>query len=71
MLEELKLEKSIKELDLKEGQGLILKLLNIIEDQGKVISEMKFEIQNLRDENARLKGNNPKPKFPMIKKNCH
>lgn len=67
MLEELKLDKSIKELDLKEGQGLILKLLNIIEDQGKVISEMKLEIQNLRDENARLKGNNPKPKFPSTK----
>lgn len=67
MLEELKLDKSIKELDLKEGQGLILKLLNIIEEQGKFILEMKFEIQNLRDENARLKGNNPKPKFPSTK----
>lgn len=67
MYKELKLDKSIMELDLKESQELLLKLLNIIETQAKQLSEMQVEIQNLKDENALLKGGNPKPKFKIPK----
>lgn len=64
---ELKLDTAILELDLNSSRELILKLLNIIEAQGKVISEMREEITLLKDELAILKGGNPKPKFPSSK----
>jgi len=63
MCKELKLNKPLSEQNVKELQELVLKLLNIIELQGKMISELKAENQFLKDEIARLKGGNPKPKI--------
>ena len=61
---ELEIENKELDLDLLSTKEQILRLLNIIEYQGKEILEMRVLIQELRDENAILKGNNPKPKFP-------
>lgn len=44
-------------------KSLILKLLNIIEQQAQIIKEQQEQIQSLKDEINRLKGEKGKPKF--------
>ena len=44
-------------------KSLILKLLNIIEQQSQIIKEQQEQIQSLKDGINRLKGEKGKPKF--------
>lgn len=69
MYEDLNLDESILDLDLKDLQKLVLRLIDVLEVQGKMILELQEEVQRLRDENAILKGGNAKPKFPPSKEN--
>src|SRR3989304_2386817 len=49
--------------DKDDVKSLILKLLNIIEQQSQIIKEQQEQIQSLKDGINRLKGEKGKPKF--------
>jgi hypothetical protein len=57
-------------MDIKDDstRNLIIELLNIIEEQNQIISELKETIQKQRDEINHLKGEQGKPKFSSYKK---
>ena len=65
----------LKEIDIalahvdNKTKETILSLLNIIEAQAKQIKELKAQLQNLRDEINRLKGEQGKPDIKPDKKN--
>ena len=52
-------------------KSLLIELLNLIEEQNQTITALKEEIQKLRDENNRLKGEQGRPDFGRKKKGVH
>ena len=59
----MKLNIPIPDIPESEKTPLVLTLLAIIEHQANIIDQLTEEIQLLKDEIARLKGQNPKPKI--------
>jgi hypothetical protein len=59
----LKLKIPLPDIPESEKTPLVLTLLAIIEHQASIIDQLNEEIQLLKDEIARLKGQNPKPKI--------
>ncbi|GAI82610.1 unnamed protein product, partial [marine sediment metagenome] len=57
--------------DLHEARDWIVKLLNIIETLNHENLELKTQLQQVRDENNRLKGEQPKPKIKPNKENSN
>lgn len=57
--------------DLHEARDWIVKLLNIIETLNQENLELKTQLQQVRDENNRLKGEQPKPKIKPNKENSN
>ena len=59
----MKLKIPIPEIPESEKTPLVLTLLTIIEHQANIIDQLNEEVQLLKDEIARLEGQNPKPKI--------
>jgi regulator of replication initiation timing len=55
--------------DIHDARNHIVKLLNVVETMNQEILELKKQIQQLRDENNQLKGEQGKPKIKPNKKN--
>ena len=53
--------------DEDRGHPTVILLLEVLEQQAEEILLLKEKIQQIRDENARLKKQKPKPKIKIIK----